>query len=142
MPLEQAKYTLSDFTLEIPAGVINEKTELTVETDPQFFQRKTGKKGVNVYNGDNPPKLTLKYINSSELMFDDSGIADGYPVEQFDFTSDNDSDVSAIANLQTAFPVDGATRKWVWGKKSTTINDTGDTVTTVEVMTNCVNWNT
>lgn len=138
--MDQESYSLLDFTLETPQGIIENKTELVIETDPQFIQRKTTYKGVNLWNGEMPPKLTLKYINNSTLWFDDSTIKDGYPVEQFDFTSDNDADLSAIANLQADFPVDGATRKWCWGKKSTTLNNDGETVTSVEIMLNCAKW--
>ncbi len=140
MAMEQAKYTLKDFTLTLDSGVIENKTELSIETQPEFIERNVGMTGVNVYNGRKPPTVSLKIINDSNFQFDDSTIVEGYPVGTFTLTSDNDSDVSTIANLVSAFPVDGATKKWVWGKKSTSMSPDNEIQTTVEIKLNCVNW--
>jgi hypothetical protein len=133
MPLAQPVYLLSDLTLTLSSGVVSDKLELQIETNPEITDRVTGKKGAQIATHEKPPRIMLKVPMTSALHFETFATFEA--VGTFTLTSDNDTDADVIATLQTDWPVN----KWAWGKKSMTLNNTGDTELNIEILTNLLN---
>lgn len=135
-------YTLKDFEVTTSFGVVDNKTSLTINTKNRKIQRNTGEQGFVIWDGDDPPEITLEFIMGSGQHFDMSGIQGGYPVEVFDVVSIQDGDADMLANLQARWPVDGTDQKWVWDDANTNLTPDAEGKVSIKIQPGCIKWRT